>query len=317
MANRDYYDILGVKRQATPEEVKKAYRKLAVKYHPDRNPDDKAAEEKFKELSEAYAVLSDAKKRQNYDMFGHSEFRQQYSQEDIFRGFDAGGVFGDFGLNDQDLFARFFGGSRGRTYSRPYGRGGGPGQSQFFGGFGQERPRPQRKGRNLTQQLRVSLPDAVFGGERTMAVKNDVGASMVTVKIPPGVTSGKKLRLSGKGQPGLNGGPRGDLLVTIEVMPHPRFERRGDNLIVDLPIKPTQALLGGSAPVETLDGKTLNLKIPAGSSSQTKLRIKGHGAPLADLPGKGDLIVNLVITAPAELSDRQKELLEELAETGL
>ncbi|MBU2550705.1 MAG: J domain-containing protein [Proteobacteria bacterium] len=317
MGERDYYEILGLGRQASPEEIKKAYRRLAVKYHPDRNPDDKAAEDQFKELSEAYAVLSDPEKRKQYDMYGHSGFQQQYSQEDIFRNFNAGDMFKEFGFGNEDVFSQLFGGGRRRT-SRPYGRAGrGGGYGDFFGEFGGERHMPRRKGADVAVDLHVSLAEAVFGTERLIAFNMEEGVTKITVKVPPGIASGRKLRVSGKGRPSHEGGPPGDVLVTVRVDPNPGFQREGDDLSVDVRVRPSQALLGAKVPVETLDGKTLNLTIPPGTASQTRLRIPGHGAPRFKGAGRGDLFVRVLVTAPADLTERQRELLEALAEEGL
>lgn len=317
MNNRDYYEILGVGRQATAEEIKKAYRRLAVKYHPDRNQGDKAAEEKFKELSEAYAVLSDQDKRTQYDRFGHSGFRQQYSQEDIFRNFDVGDMFKEFGFGSDDLFSQLFGGRR-RSYSRPYGRGArSGGGAEFFNGFGRERPQARAKGADLSHDLHVSLSEAVFGVERVIAFNTDEGVAKYTVKVPAGIGTGKKLRLSGKGRPSPTGGAPGDLLVNVIVDPHPRFQRDGDDLVTDVEIRTTDTLLGTTVQVETLEGKTLNLKVPPKTPGQTRLRIKGYGVPKMNGSGRGDLFARLVTKMPDKLTKRQKELLEALAEEGL
>ena len=312
MSAKDYYDILGVNRSAAPDEIKKAYRKLAVKYHPDRNPDDQKAEEKFKELSEAYAVLGDTEKRRNYDRFGHSEFQQHYSREDIFRGFDMGDLFREFGLGD-DAFAHMYGGGARR---RPYGRGNE--YSQFFGDFGQERRTRRRRGADLTFQLHVTLAEAVFGADRLVAFNRDDGVAKINVKVPPGVTSGKKLRVTGQGHPAPDeGGTPGDLLVTVVVQPHSDFQREGHDLATEVKVRPTQALLGTDIQVETLDQKTFKLKVPPGSASGTRLRLRGQGAPRPGGRERGDLLVRVVVEAPEELTDRQRELLMALAEEGL
>jgi curved DNA-binding protein len=313
VSTNDYYKILGLNRGASADEIKKAYRKLAVKYHPDHNPDDKEAEDKFKELSEAYAVLSDAEKRRQYDQFGHSEFRQQYSSEDIFRNSDFSDVFREFGIGGEDLFGHFFGGRRrsGRAY------GGGRGQSGFFGDFGTDMRAPRKKGNNLSYDLHVTLKEAVFGTERLIAFNTETGVSKISVKVPPGVATGKKLRITGKGSPSPNGGSPGDLLVNIIVGSDPSFRRDGDDLIVDLPLKLTEAVLGKKAEVTTLEGKTLSLTVPPGTQNQGKLRIKGHGAPKSKGSGRGDLIVQITVKSPGPLTDKQKELLQALAEEGL
>ena len=314
MSTADYYKTLGVKRGASADEIKKAYRKLAVKYHPDHNPGDKQAEDKFKEISEAYAVLSDQEKRRQYDQFGHSEFRQHYSSEDIFRNSDFSDIFREFGIGGEDVFGSFFGGRR--RSGRAYG-GGGRGQSGFFGDFGTDMRAPRKKGNNLSYDLHVPLREAVFGAERLLAFNTDTGVAKISVKVPPGIVTGKKLRITGKGSPSPNGGSPGDLLVNIVVDPDPAFRRDGDDLIVDLPLKLTEAFLGRKAEVTTLEGKTLNLTVPPGTQNQGKLRIKGHGAPKTSGSGRGDLIVQIMIKSQGPLTDKQKELLEALAEEGL
>jgi len=318
MAARDYYKVLGVGRQAGQEEIKKAYRRLAVKHHPDRNPNDKTAEEKFKGINEAYAVLSDPEKRKQYDLYGHSDFSRQYTREDIFRNFDVGDMFKDFGFGTEDLFAHLFGGRR-RSYSRPYGRTGGRdrGFPEFFGNFGQDRPRTPTKGADLGFELHISLNEAVFGSERLIAFNTAEGVSKITVKVPPGVETGKKLRLSGQGQPGPGGGPPGDLLIQVVVEPHPTFHREGNDLVTEVEVKPSDLLLGTKVKIETLEGKVLNLNIPSGTPSHTRLRLKGQGAPRLKGRERGDLLVRVVMQTPKSLTERQKELLEALAEEGL
>lgn len=318
MSQKDYYDILGVERTASAEDLKKAYRKLAVKYHPDHNSGDKKAEEKFKEISEAYAVLSDKDKRGQYDAFGHTEFRQQYSQEDIFRNFDAGDMFKEFGFGGEDIFSQLFGGRR-RSTARPYGSAGRSSQGfgSFFGDFGHQHQAARRRGGDVRFDLHLTLFEAVFGAERMVAFNQAGGVSKVTVKVPPGISEGKTLRLADKGEPGSEGGRPGDLLVKVSVDPHPRFRREGDDLVTDLPLRPTMALLGTEAMVETLDGKTLSVRVPPGTAAQTKLRVKGHGVHRFKGRGRGDLIVRVLVESPSELTERQKELLQALAEEGL
>lgn len=299
--NEDYFKILGVSRRATPKEIKKTYRSLAIKYHPDKNKDDKNAEEKFKKISEAYAVLSDPEKRKQYDTFGHAGFQQQYSKEDIFRGFNPGDFFKEFEFGRQS-----FGGT-------------GSGMEDIFGGFGRQRQRRpvHRRGDNISYDLHVSLAESIFGAERLVAFNKDDGVAKITVKIPPGIQPGKKLRLAGKGHPSPNGGPNGDLLVAIHVTPHPEIKREGYNLVRDVNILPSEAILGTTVKVETLDGSVLNLKVPPGTKSHTRLRVKGYGVPRSKGGGRGDLFARLIINFPETLTERQKELLQALAEEGL
>jgi curved DNA-binding protein len=312
MAGKDYYKILGVNKNASEGEIKKAFRKLAMKYHPDQNKGDKAAEERFKELNEAYAVLSDKEKRKQYDMFGAEGFHQRFSQEDIFRNFDFGQVFREFGFGSEDLFGRIFGGRGGAQ--RPFGRGGGG----FYSGgpFGRTAQQPQ-KGGDLVMDMQVSLKEAVFGVFKTASFSRGGGVERVTVKVPPGISTGKKLRVAGKGQQGAWGGPPGDLLIRIQVAPHPLFERQGNNLIINREISLTQAVLGTQIEVPTLDDKTLSLKVPPSTQSHTQMRIKGHGVPHFNRSGRGDLYVKIIVRLPKSLTEEQKELFEQLANQGM
>ena len=213
MVGKDYYTILGVPRSASPEQIKKAFRNLAMKYHPDRNKGGKEAEAKFKGINEAYAVLSNPEKRKQYDMFGAEGFEKRYSQEEIFRDFDLGGIFKEFGYGGkgrgQNIFSHIFGGTGQRDFT---GRG-----SPFDSPFGGGRSRPQAsKGRDLFYELSLTLEEAFATTSKVITYQNDGRQETVSVKIPGGVSSGKKLRLSGKGQAGLHGGARGDLYVQID-----------------------------------------------------------------------------------------------------
>ena len=308
MAGKDYYKILGVSKDVSDEDLKKAYRKLAMKYHPDQNQGDKKAEESFKEVNEAYAVLSDKEKRRQYDMFGADGFQQRFSQEDIFSSFDFGQVFREFGFGSEDVLGRIFGGMGGR---RPSGRGG-----YYSGGpFGRTAQQPQ-KGTDLVMDMQVSLKEAVFGGSKVAGFNKGAGVERVTVKIPPGISSGKKLRIAGKGQQGAWGGPAGDILIKILVARHPVFDRKGDNLITSREITLTQAVLGTQLEVPTLDDKTLSLKVPPGTQSHTQLRLKGHGVPGFNKTGRGDLYVKIIVRLPKSLTPEQEELFKQLADQG-
>ena len=311
MAGKDYYKILGVSKSASEDEIKKAFRKMAMKYHPDQNEGDKQAEERFKEVNEAYAVLSDKEKRKQYDMFGSEGFQQRFTQEDIFRNFDFGQVFREFGFESEDLFGRMFGGAGGGR--RRFGRGGG----YYSGGpFGRSAQQPQ-KGSDLVMDMQVSFKEAVFGGSKMASFNKGDGVERVTVKIPAGIATGKKLRIGGKGQQGAWGGPAGDLLIKILVAPHPVFERKGDDLTVSHEITLTQGVLGTKVEVPTLDDKTLSLKIPPGTQSHTQMRIKGHGVPHFNKKGRGDLYVKIVVLLPKSLTPEQEELFKQLADQGL
>jgi len=302
MAKNDYYELLGVKKDAKPEEIKKAYRKLAVKYHPDKNPDDKQAEERFKEISEAYAVLSDPEKRNQYDQFGADGFHQRFSQEDIFRGADINDLFRDMGFGGSDIFSRIFGGG---------GRGG-------FGGGGNFRQGRQgaQKGEDLTMEVPVTLREAAGGGEKRIAFNRDGIHEDLSVKIPAGIEDGAQLRLKGKGRPGSGHAPSGDLYLTIRVGGDPFFKREGSDLIVECQVRFSEAALGTSLDVPTLDTPK-RIKVPAGVQSGTKIRLKGCGMPHRGGSGRGDLYVKISVKVPELVTGEQKKLLEQLAEAGL
>ena len=310
MAGKDYYKILGVNRTDPPETIKKAYRKLAMKYHPDRNKGDKVAEAKFKEVSEAYAVLSDTEKRKQYDTFGAEGFNQRFSRDDIFRDFDLGSIFRDMGLGGagrgQSIFSQFFsGGGQGQF------RQGGPN----YNGFTQQRQ--VAKGQDLLYELAITLEEAATSAKRKVSYRQGGVQEEISVKIPAGIQSGKKLRLQGKGEAGPYGGPRGDLYVQIKVLDHPLFRREGDNLLLKQEIKFTGAVLGTEIDVPTIDKKTLRLKVPPSTQNSAKFRLKGYGMPSMNGKGQGDAIVEVQVAVPKSLSEEQKALIEKLVEVGL
>lgn len=303
MSQVDYYKALGVEKGASADEIKKAFRKLAVKYHPDRNPDNKAAEDKFKEINEAYAVLSDPEKKQKYDTFGSSGFHQQYSQEDIFRGFDFGNAYKDMGGgfgggNAEDIFSRLFGGS--------FGHGGGR------GGF---RSGP-RRGADHEMELTVTFRDASQGAEKQIAFRRNGQREELKIKIPAGVDNGSRIRIAGKGGQGEGGGPVGDLFLNINVMPDPLFSREGGDLFVERSISFSAACLGISLDVPTLEGDK-RIKVPAGIQPGTKIRLKGCGIKSLGSNSKGDLYVKIGVHIPETLNGEQRKLVEELAGKGL
>jgi curved DNA-binding protein len=308
MAENDYYQILGVARDATADDIKKAYRKLAMKYHPDKaKGDKKQAEDKFKQISEAYAVLSDPEKKKEYDEFGSQAFRQKFSQEDIFRGFDFSDIFGG-GASDS-FFSRIFGGQGGgRARTRTF-RYGGP-EAHY-------EPIQPPKGQDLQVEMPITLHEMAFGTEKLVSFSHQGQTEKISVKIPPGTLPGKKLRLSGKGSPGPMGGPPGDLYVKLKEMEHPVFKREGNDLFVDRRIKLSEATLGTKVTVPTLDGKTMSLKVPPGTQSHTKMRLKNYGLPTASGKSRGDQMVRIIVETPANLTKKQKTLLEELAKEGL
>ena len=322
MAKKDYYEVLGVKKTSNEDEIKKAYRKLAMKYHPDRNPGNKQAEERFKDISEAYAVLSDKQKRAQYDQFGPSGFSQRYSQEDIFRGFDISDLFKDLGFSQNDVFSRIFGGGGGRRAKAQYGDlfGGRGGQTYDFGGaYPGEGPGAgpmTGKGQDVEMELPLTFLEAATGGEKKIRYNRGNRVEEVTVKIPAGIESGKKLRLSGKGGGGMQGMPPGDLYLKVNVAEHPTFKRDGSDITVEKEIKLSEALLGTTAEVPTLEGPK-HIKIPAGTQSHSRIRLKGFGLPRLQGVGKGDEFVRILVKTPKTLSERQKKLVEELRKEGL
>jgi len=312
VSETDYYKLLGVNKKASEDEIKKAYRKLAMKYHPDRNKGDKSAEEKFKKISEAYAVLSDKEKRKQYDTFGASDFRQRYSQEDIFSSVNFGDIFQEFGFEDSSFGNIFMGrGGPGRGFSFSFGGGGDPFASRNAG------RQAQAKGPDLVYELPVTLREVLNGGTKMIALEEGGKTRKINVKLPKGMVSGKKLRLAGKGQPGAFGGPPGDLYVQAKVLDDPTFSLVGHDLFVDREIKLTEALLGTQIKVPTVDGKELNMKIPAGTQHQTKLRMKGYGLPEMKEGRRGDLYARILVKTPKRLNKKQKGIVQELSEAGL
>lgn len=349
LAKRDYYEVLEVKRNASEAEIKKAYRRLAIQYHPDKNPGNKQAEDKFKELSEAYAVLSDAQKRANYDQFGHAGVEG-------LGGFSNGG-FG--GTPFEDIFGDIFG--------------------DLFGG-GARRSSRGRRGDDLRYNITISFEEAAFGVENKVQIPRHLtcdachgsgakagtepktcatchgggqvryqqgffsltrpcpdcagagkviespcpncrgegrvrGKKSISLKIPAGVETGNRLKLNGEGDPGSGGGPPGDLYVVISVAEHPIFTREGQDVICEIPISFTQAALGCELEVPTLDGKE-RLKIPAGTQSGKVFKIPGKGIPVLQGYGRGDQLVVARLETPVKLTARQRELLEEFAREG-
>ena len=308
----DYYQVLGVKREAPAEEIKKAYRKLAQKFHPDKVKGDKRqAEEQFKKISEAYAVLSNPEKRKAYDEVGSQAFHTKYTQEDIFKGFDFGEIF-DTGISE-NIFSRLFGGLGGRPRggrSRVFRYGGGP------GGDYQAQARAL-KGEDLQVEMPITLHEMAFGTEKLVSFASNGQIVKVSVKIPPGALPGKRLRIPGKGRPGPMGGPPGDLFIKLREQEHPVFKREGNDLYVDRHIRFTEATLGTKVTAPTLDGKTMSLKVPPGTQSHTKMRLKNYGIPYANGKTRGDQFVRIIVDTPTNLTKKQKTLLEELTKEGL
>jgi molecular chaperone DnaJ len=307
MAGKDYYKILGVDRKASADEIKKAFRRKARQYHPDVKPDDQEAEKKFKEINEAYEILSDEKKRRDYDTFGEAAFQGGGPG-----GFNPGaGAAGGFDFSD------LFGGAAdggGRTFT--FRSGNGPEDiSDIFGnlfggggGFHQGRTAtPSRRGENAEHQVEIDFREAVRGTELQLRIDG----KKVSVKVPPGTADNTRLRLKGKGHPGINGGPNGDLILTIKVRPDHTFTMQGRDLLCKVKVPLATALLGGKIEVPTFDGKAM-LTIRECAQNGQKMRLRGKGVKGRD-GSCGDQIVELEIIMPARLSPQARKLVEELA----
>lgn len=307
---KDYYESLGVPRTATADEIKKSFRKLARLYHPDVAKDKKKSEEKFKEINEAYEVLSDTDKRKKYDELGANwkqgaEFRPppgagNFGGGRTYRTTGQGGNGVEFefdGTGFSDFFEQMFGGAR--RGAGGFGRGANLGEQQFA-----------ERGNDIEGDILVSLEEAARGSVREVSVRHNVGRSIKTethqVKIPPGVTEGQRLRMVGRGEHGSGGGAAGDLYLRVRLAKHPDFDVEDHNLIHETELAPWEAALGSEISVPTLTGR-VNIKIPAGTQSGQKLRVRGRG-----LPPSGDLIVVTKIVVPVKISDAEKKLWEQL-----
>lgn len=309
MAKRDYYEVLGVKKSASDDEIKKAYRKLALKYHPDKNPGDKAAEEKFKEINEAHDVLSDKQKRARYDQFGHAGVGG--AGGDPFSGggnpFAGGNTFGGGAAGNP-----FGGGSfNGQSFEFNFGGAGG-GLDDILGslfGFGAGAGRARaRRGADYQTAVTVSFEEAIFGTTKAISLKD--GKSL-KVKIPAGIDDGMSIRLKGKGGPAPEkDGEKGDLYVQVRVRPHKNLTREGRIILSEQHIEMADAALGCTIDVETVDGR-ITMKVPAGTQSGTPFKLSGHGVPFRADGDRGPHIVTIIVDTPKNLSRKQKELLEE------
>ena len=324
MAKRDFYEVLGVNKNASPNELKSAYRKLAVKYHPDKNPGDKKAEEKFKEASEAYGILSDQEKKQNYDNFGHAAFENGGGRQ--------GGGFGGFSKNNRgsdlryDLSITLEEAYKGKKQDIKFsttekcntckGNGSKPGYSPdrctYCGGNGKIR---SNQGFFTVQQ---TCPQCSGSGEEITNPCNDCNgqgkkqaSKKISVTIPKGVDDGTRIRLSGKGEAGTRGGTTGDLYLFINVYSHDLFKRSGENLFFEFPISIADAALGTTIEIPTIDGGKAKIKIPDGTQNKKQFRLKGKGMPFMQRGDHGDLYVQIKTEVPVYLNKKQKELLEQ------
>jgi len=351
MADKDFYEILGVQRNASDDEIKKSYRKLAMKYHPERNKDDKESERKFKEVSAAYEILKDSEKRSAYDQYGHDAFRQG--------GMGGGQGFGDFGGGFSDIFEEFFGGG--------------------FGG--QSRQRGPQRGNDLRYNMSVSLQEAYSGKKSQIRIPSYEGCDLcsatgsadksgpstcstcggqgkvrstqgffsierpcptcggegssiknpclkcsgtgqvkkqktISVTIPAGVDTGTRIRISGEGEPGQRGAGNGDLYIFVEVQKDKLFEREEENIFCQIPISITTAILGGDVEVPTIEGKKARLNIPPGTQSETQFRLKGKGMSILRQTRRGDMYVEANVEIPVNLNSKQKAILQEFEKEG-
>ncbi len=298
MEYKDYYKVLGVDRSAKQDEIKKAYRKLAVKYHPDKNPGDKAAEEKFKEISEAYQVLGNEESRKKYDELGANW--KQYENMNYggqgFQGFEGFQGFGGSGFSD--FFDAFFGGGGGFDFSNIEG----------FGGGRRSRTRTM-KGQDLTASIDLTLREAYTGSQRLINVGNET----IKISIKPGVKSGQTLRVKGKGGRGVNGGENGDLLMKINILQDPVYQRDGDDLTRIVNIDVYTAILGGKIEIDTMKG---NVSVPIKPQTQNNslLRLKGLGMPHYGKEGAGALLLKIQIVLPSHFSEKELELIKQAKE---
>lgn len=321
-SKRDYYDVLGVTRTASPDELKKSFRKLAMQLHPDKNPGDKKAEERFKEVNEAYETLSDPQKRQMYDQFGHASSQAGFRPgQNPFEGFargagGPGGFAGGFGgqgfgaqgpgaENFQDIFGDIFGDFfQGRA--RPGGPGAGP------------RGPSRNRGADLRYTLNISFEEAAAGAEKTISFIRQRGGKEETAKlavnVPAGVKAGQRLKLRGEGDAAATGGSTGDLYVIINIQDHALFKRVENDVHMDLPVSFLDAVTGTTVEIPTLTGKA-SLKIPAGTPSGQIFRLKGKGFSSVGAAGGGDMLVRIVIDVPRDLTEEQRENLKKFSST--
>jgi molecular chaperone DnaJ len=300
LANKDFYNVLGVSRQATADEIKKAYRKLAMKFHPDKNPGDKKAEERFKEATEAYDVLSDPKKKQMYDQFGHTGGQQQQGGPNPFRGGFEGGFSSGFGAGfdprQQDVFSDFFG--------------------EFFGQDTQPGRRSREaRGADLRYTLTITLEEAATGTEKRIGFVRQRGgredSAKLSITVPAGVKAGQRLKLRNEGAGPPGPGKPGDLYVIIGFQDHPLFKRKDNDVLMELPVSFVDALVGTQVEVPTLTGKA-SLGIPAGTHPGQIFRLKGKGFPDIGGYAPGDMLIKIIVDVPSQVSEEDKQALEKL-----
>jgi curved DNA-binding protein len=333
MDYKDYYKILGVAKNATQDEIKKAYRKLARQYHPDANPGNKQAEEKFKEIGEAYEVLKDPDKRSRYDQLGANwkQFSRAGSQgwpggtgqgQSRVYNFNGGSFdFGDLGSGFSDFFEMFFGrgsddrystifgnmgqaGSQGRSTSGA--QGGDQGRRTFW------RNNAPQKGQDYQYQLEITLREAYFGTQRALSLKKDMKVRTVTVKVPKGVKEGGKIRVKGEGGTGSGGGESGDLYFAVKILPHPFYIVRDSDLYCEVPVTITEAISGANINIPTFSGP-LSVKLPPNTQTGKSLRLKGKGMPKIKGEGFGDLYAKVKVVIPENLTDEQKKRFDSFA----
>ena len=316
MADRDYYEVLGVAKDATPEQLKKAYRGMARKHHPDVNPGSKDAEKRFKEAQQAYDILNDPEKRALYDRYGHAAFEgfggsagpRSGASEWAARSAGGGSGAGPSGFENIDL-GDFF-----RAGQEAGDAGGGGIFDDLIGRMrgGRRGPRP---GRDVAATLSIPFATAVRGGETTIEVPREDGRrESLVVKIPPGTETGSRLRLRGQGEPGEKGSTAGSLTITVTVEPHHLFTRDGRNLLLDLPVTVGEAILGARVEVPTLDDGAKAVTVPPGTSSGQKLRLRGQGVPASGNHPAGDLLIVIKIIVPKSVDDESRKLIRQFAD---
>lgn len=321
---KDYYKILGVKKDATQEDIKKVYRKLARKYHPDANPNDPKAEEKFKEIGEAYEVLKDPEKRSKYDQLGANwkNYARAGAQSGwpggagrtYTYGFSGNGFdFGDIDSGFSDFFEMFFGKGADDRFSRFTSRFGGAGTKTKEGRRDAwQGDASYQRGQDYETRLNITLREAYFGTKRTIKIQKDGGVRTINVKIPKGIKDGGKIRISGEGSKSPLGGQSGDLYIIVNIASHPFFKRKEGDLYCEAPVTIKEALFGAKIEIPTFEGKVV-VKLPPNIQSGKTLRLKGKGMPKIKSNDYGDMFVKIKIVLPENLTDKQKKYLEEFS----